>query len=102
MVYIFELIELPYGILWGTQISKWINSQAALHNPDQVAGGNVGNVRGVGDRGVNSSIGSQWRYRIDVVDEQIQRMAENMTAIEKNSTYLNVKLTYKGEQCERK
>lgn len=43
--------------------------------------------------GVNSSIGSQWRYRIDVVDEQIREMAKNMTSEQLKNTYLNVKLT---------
>lgn len=80
-----------------SRANEWINSQAALHNPDQVAGGNASNIGGVGDRGVNSSIGAQWRYRIDAVDEQIQRMVEGMTEAQRKSTYLNVNLTYKGE-----
>ena len=77
-----------------TLAKEWIDTQAALHNPDQVAGGKAENVDGLGDKRVNSSIGSQWRYRIDAVDEQIGKMAEYMTEAEKNSTYLNVKLTY--------
>lgn len=44
--------------------------------------------------GVNSSIGSHWRYRIDAVDEQIKIMTEGMTEAELNSTQLNVKLIY--------
>ncbi len=79
------------------QADEWLKTQAALHNPDQVAGGKVTNVGGVGDKGVNSSIGSQWRYRIDAVDEQIQKVAEGMSEAERNSTYLNVNLTYIGE-----
>ncbi len=79
------------------QAQKWLNTQAALHNPDQVAGGYASNVGGVGDKGVNSSIGSQWRYRIDAVDEQIQKMAEDMSEAERNSTYLNVNLIYGGD-----
>ena len=55
------------------QAEKWLDTQAALHNPDQVAGGYASNVGGVGDKGVNSSIGSQWRYRIDDVDAQIKK-----------------------------
>ena len=55
------------------QADKWLDTQAALHNPDQVAGGYASNVGGVGDKGVNSSIGSQWRYRIDDVDAQIKK-----------------------------
>lgn len=79
------------------QAQKWLDTQAALHNPDQVAGGYASNVGGVGDKGVNSSIGSQWRYRIDDVDAQIQEMAESMSEAERNSTYLNVNLIYKGD-----
>ena len=79
------------------QAQKWLDTQTALHNPDQVAGGFASNVGGVGDKGVNSSIGSQWRYRIDDVDAQIQKIAENMSEAEKNSTYLNVNLIYKGD-----
>ena len=33
---------------------------AALHDPDQVAGGFYNHITGMGDRGINSSIGSQW------------------------------------------
>jgi len=76
------------------QAQEWVDLQAALHNPDQIAGGNPLKIDGVGDKGINSSIGSQWRYRIDVVDEQIQSMAEGMTDLEKQRTYLNVKLNY--------
>ena len=55
------------------QAEKWLDTQAAVHNPDQVAGGYASNVGGVGDKGVNSSISSQWRYRIDDVDAQIKK-----------------------------
>ncbi|WP_297429166.1 polymorphic toxin type 15 domain-containing protein, partial [Clostridium sp.] len=76
------------------QANKWMDSQAALHNPDQSAGGNPLNIGGMGDKRINSSIGAQWKYRIDAVDEQIQAMAKNMTDAERKSTYLNVKLIY--------
>lgn len=48
----------------------------------------------MGDTGVNSSIGIQWIYRIDYVDEQIQAMAKTMFPEQLQSTYLNVRLTY--------
>jgi len=76
------------------QAQKWLDSQAALHNPDQIAGGNPLNIGGMGDKVINSSIGSQWKYRIDAVDEQIQAMAKDMTDAERKNTYLNVKLKY--------
>ena len=76
------------------QAEEWMKSQAALHNPDQIAGGNPSNIGGMGDKKINSSIGSQWKYRIDEVDEQIRKLAEKMTDEEKKSIYLNVKLRY--------
>lgn len=76
------------------QAEKWLDSQAALHNPDQIAGGNPLNIGGMGDKKINSSIGSQWKYRIDEVDEQIRKLADKMTDKEKESIYLNIKLKY--------
>src|SRR5699024_3379725 len=57
------------------QAENWLSSKAALHNPDQVAGGKPLNIGGLGDRGINSSLGIQWRYRIDILDEKVQKMA---------------------------
>ncbi|MFC7371361.1 polymorphic toxin type 15 domain-containing protein [Fictibacillus iocasae] len=74
------------------EAKAWLNTQAALHNPDQIAGGMPENIGGMGDKGINSSIGSQWRYRIDIVDEQIREIAKKMTSTELKNTYLNVKL----------
>lgn len=37
---------------------EWLKEQAALHNPDQIAGGKPEKIGGVGDKRVNSSIGS--------------------------------------------
>ncbi|PAD40168.1 hypothetical protein CHH53_02285 [Terribacillus sp. 7520-G] len=75
------------------QASEWLETKAALHNPDQIAGGRTDIIGGMGDKRVNSSIGSQWKYRIDVVDEQIREMAKNMSSEQLKNTYLNVKLT---------
>jgi hypothetical protein len=75
------------------EAKEWLNTQAALHNPDQIAGGKSDKIDGMGHKGINSSIGAQWRYRIDVVDEQIMEIAKKMTPEKLKSTYLNVKLT---------
>lgn len=42
------------------EADKWLSTQTALHNPDQVAGGDPAKVTGVGDGRINSSIGGQW------------------------------------------
>ncbi|WP_235850133.1 polymorphic toxin type 15 domain-containing protein, partial [Niallia circulans] len=76
------------------QAKEWLDTQAALHNPDQIAGGKAEVIGGLGDKRINSSIGSQWRYRIDIVDEQIKELAKSMTPEQLKNTYLNVKLTH--------
>src|SRR5699024_1931876 len=59
------------------QVENWLSSKAVLHNPDQIAGGNPLNIGGLGDKGINSSLGIQWRYRIDLIDEKIQMLLTN-------------------------
>ncbi len=76
------------------EAKKWLKTQAALHNPDQVAGGRPEIIGGMGDKRVNFSIGSQWRSRIKIVDKQIEGMANNMTPEQLKNTYLNIKLTH--------
>jgi Novel toxin 15 len=76
------------------QAKAWLDTQAALHNPDQIAGGKAEVIGGMGDKRINSSIGSQWRYRIDIVDEQIKELAKSMTPEQLKNNYLNVKLTH--------
>ncbi|SUV07373.1 bacillus transposase protein [Priestia megaterium] len=76
------------------EAKKWLKTQAALHNPDQVAGGRPEIIGGMGDKRVNFSIGSQWRSRIKIVDKKIEGMANNMTPEQLKNTYLNIKLTH--------
>lgn len=76
------------------QASRWLKTKAALHNPDQVAGGKPLDIGGMGDKRINFSIGSQWKSRIKIVDEGIEEMAKDMTPEQLKNTYLNVKLTH--------
>lgn len=75
------------------EATQWISTQAALHNPDQIAGGDPTKVSRMGDANVNSSIGSQWRSRIDSMEASIKEAASKMSADELATTKLNVKLT---------
>ena len=54
-----------------------MNNLAALHDPDMIAGG-ADKVSRMGNRRVNSSIGSLWRRksRLIQMDEQAQRALE--------------------------
>lgn len=74
------------------QAQQWLDTQAALHDPDQVAGGHADQVTGMGSARINSSIGAQWPKRIIGIDQQIRQHAANMTLVEQASTYLNIEL----------
>ncbi|WP_314242346.1 polymorphic toxin type 15 domain-containing protein [Empedobacter tilapiae] len=53
---------------------KSMDGQAALHNPDGVAGGKVDQITGMGDGRVNSSIGSQWdKGRAKSIEDQLKK-----------------------------
>lgn len=60
---------------------------AALHNPDLVAGGKDV-IDDFGDRQVNSTIGPQWRSRID----KLKSAAEQVPSAERERTFINVRL----------
>ncbi|WP_311774156.1 polymorphic toxin type 15 domain-containing protein [Listeria booriae] len=83
------------------QAKNWMDTQAALHNPDQIAGGNPLNIGGLGDKRINSSIASQWKYRIDIVDEQINQMISQIPKAQWKDIYLNVSLKHWEANHER-
>lgn len=90
MIYITIYLSLTEAKL---KAQEWLDTQATLHNPDQISGGYPDKIGGMGDTDVNSPIGNQWRDRIDYVDEQIRAMAKTMSPEQLQSTYLNVRLT---------
>ena len=53
---------------------EFMKGKDALHNPDSIVGGTAEGVSGMGDRGVNRSIGSQWRGkgRADSLEQQVR------------------------------
>lgn len=50
-----------------------LHGLAALHNPDQIAGGRPEHITGFGDARINSSIGSQWRRQVTLIEEAVER-----------------------------
>lgn len=64
-----------------------MSTLAALHNPDMIAGGKDV-VTAMGDKGVNSSIGSQWKDRVAEMD----KAAREVPANEHGNTKMNTKL----------
>ena len=74
------------------EASEWIKTQAALHNPDQIAGGEPSKVSRMGDANVNSSIGSQWRSRVQQLADSVEDYAKDRSRDELENTKMNVKL----------
>lgn len=62
---------------------------AALHNPDMIAGGKDA-VTSMGDRGVNSSLGSQWAKEGRV--SEMDKAAREVPEAERGNTKMNTKL----------
>ena len=62
-------------------------SLAALHNPDLIAGGKDV-ITDFGDRQVNSSIGPQWKTKIDI----LRNAAESVPEASRGKTLVNVNL----------
>lgn len=66
---------------------------AALHNPDQIAGGSGHGVTGAGRRNINSALGSLWRHgRAQELYERVREASSGWPEAEMRNTYLNVRL----------
>ena len=75
------------------EVAEELSGMAALHNPDQIAGGHSTIISARGDSDVNSALGSLWGHgRAEALYNQVSWMAENMTQEQKDTTYLDVRL----------
>ena len=74
------------------QATQWLETQTALHDPDQIAGGHAHKITGMGDARVNFAIGAAWPSRIKGIDRQIRAFAATLTPEEQQRTYLNLHL----------
>lgn len=74
------------------EAEDWIKTQAALHNPDQIAGGDPSKVSKMGDAKVNSSIGAQWKSRVNELKTAVDDYSKGKTPEELANTKMNVKL----------
>lgn len=79
------------------EANNWASDKAALHWPDQIAGGDVSKISGMGDSKINTSIGSQWKSkdRIGVLDDYVEELAKKLSPAERKTTYLDVELILK-------
>lgn len=73
---------------------EWMKDMAALHDPDQIAGGFGRKIVELGNKRVNSSLGSQWKNRIGDLDNMVNEVAKKMSADDLKLTKLNVELPF--------
>ena len=74
------------------EAEEYMKSQAALHDPDQIAGGSADHVTGMGDASVNSSIGVQWKREVVKLEEAVNEFAKGKSPEELQNIMMNVKL----------
>lgn len=65
---------------------------APLHAPDQVAGGHPDRIARMGEAGVNSSLGAQWRTRVWDLQQQILDQASRIDSSLWDTVKLDVRL----------
>ena len=74
------------------EADAWLESQNALHDPDQIAGGDPEKVSGMGDKKVNASIGGQWKFHVAELEKAVDDFSKNYTQEELKQIKMNVKL----------
>lgn len=72
------------------QASKWMDGQAALHELDGIAGGDITASSRVGDKRVNSSLGSQWRSRVGDIDRAVLEFARTNPGVDLRTVNINL------------
>jgi Novel toxin 15/Domain of unknown function (DUF4157) len=56
------------------EAAKFMKTQAALHDPDQIAGGDPTKIKKLGSKYINSSIGSQWKTNVADMDKAVAKI----------------------------
>lgn len=74
------------------EANRWIKTQAALHDPDQIAGGEAAGITSLGDARINSSIGRQWKDRIKSLDDRVRDEVKDLTFEEQEKISMRVQL----------
>jgi hypothetical protein len=74
-------------------VANELQGLAAIHRLDIIAGGNPSDISGLGDKRINSSLGSQWR---NGRAQQLETKARNMQSKGQGDQKMNVKL----KKCE--
>ncbi|MGF6821132.1 hypothetical protein M2317_000018 [Microbacterium sp. ZKA21] len=90
---LLEIMRDNPGLDEGTAVrlvDQWMDTQAALHRLDGIAGGDVTDVPRVGDANVNSSLGSQWKDRVEDLDAAVIEFIRNNPGVDLSTVYMNI------------
>lgn len=71
-------------------VDQWMETQAALHRLDGIAGGDVTDVPRVGDGDVNSSLGSQWQNRVADLDAGVIKFLQENPGVDLSTVFMNI------------
>lgn len=63
---------------------------AATHSLDQVVGGEHDKISGMGNYSVNSSIGSQWKEKVKIIEEEVDKVDPSVYGEEKIKVNLSL------------
>jgi len=74
------------------KVDKEMKGLAALHDPDQIAGGEPTEIKRLGNRRVNFSIGAQWKTKAPKMIKEIRSRVKDIAKKIRSKLYLNVKL----------
>lgn len=86
-----DLVDAGYSDDEAVRLAtEWIQGQAATHRLDGIAGGNLTDIPGVGDAGVNSSLGAQWRTRVGAIDQAVVDFVDANPGVDLHGVYLDV------------
>ena len=66
-----------------------MSTLAALHDPDQIAGGEGDKISGIGMGGINSSIGSQWKNNVHILDQAVGKIPSSA----RSEGHMNVRIS---------
>ncbi|MEZ4778648.1 MAG: DUF4157 domain-containing protein [Flavobacteriaceae bacterium] len=80
-----------------TWAKDYMDTQAALHDPDQIAGGDPlgiakgkhDSIAGLGSRRINSSIGARWKSRAGALEGLVKSQTGSMSTKKKKKTKMN-------------
>ncbi|HEY0461055.1 MAG TPA: polymorphic toxin type 15 domain-containing protein [Pyrinomonadaceae bacterium] len=75
------------------EVDKFMKTQAALHDPDQSAGGDPTKIKKLGSKYVNSAIGSQWKENVPKLRKEVEQKSKKMSKKDKDRAKMNVTLT---------